>query len=266
MAAMAKYDKNSLRGGLLLDLIKFTTGKNLTDLEKQILDYVVENIETLQGVGVREVANETFTSPSSVIRLSKKLGYSGYTDMYYSLLPIVKRAEANRTTQTDSILASSFSQLMAQFSEEDLQLFHEKIFRKTNKYIFIYATGFSNIVAEYLYKKLLVLGRKVIFSTGSDSVGIFENNLDDIGAMLVVSKSGETTLVYEKLKKAVEAEIFTISFTQDTPNRIAELSDMNIPITDLHPLDDRNLLPNLFFPGVMVTFEFLLEKYLEQFG
>ena len=214
---------------------------------------------------MRDIADETFTSPSSVIRLSKKMGFTGYTDMYYSLLPIVKKSEVAAYDAGSGILDFDFSENLNEFSKEKIENFNRHIFNKSDKYIFIYATGFSNIIAEYIYKKLLVLGRRVIVSSGSDSIGIFENNLEDISAMLVVSKSGETEQVYNKLTKAVEADIFTISFTQDSQNRMAELTDLNIPIKDLHQLDDRNMLPNVFFPGVLLTFEFLLEKYLEQF-
>ncbi len=250
---------------MLLDLIKFTSGKNLTDLELSILDYIVKNIEAIQDLGVRDIANATFASPSSVIRLSKKMGFTGYTDMYYSLLPIVKKAEVEKYDSGSGLLDFDFSEILNEFSEEKIETFNRHIFEKSDKYIFIYATGFSKIIAEYLYKKLLVLGRCVIVSSGSDSIGIFENNLEDISAMLVVSKSGETEQVYNKLSKAVEADIFTISFTQDSKNRMAELTDLNIPVKDLRQLDDRNMLPNVFFPGVLLTFEFLLEKYLEQF-
>lgn len=248
-----------------MDLEKISTGKQLTDLELSILEYVVEHIEKIQEMGVREVAEETFTSPASVIRLSKKLGYTGFTDMYYSLLPIVKKAEQSTYEEGHGILDFDFSEVLSEFSEEMIENFNTHIFNKSEKYIFIYATGFSDIIAGYMYKKLLVLGRKVIISSGSDSIGIFENNLDDISSVLVVSKSGETNQVYNKLVKAVEADIYTISFTQNAENRIAERSDLNIPITDLHPLDDRNMLPNVFFPGVLMTFEFLLEKYMEKF-
>lgn len=248
-----------------MDLNKFTAGKNLTDLELSILEYVVENIEEIQDKGVRDVAQETFTSPASVIRLSKKLGFTGYTDMYYSLLPIVKKVKLESYETNSTILDYNFSAILNEFSEDKVDTFNQQIFQKTNKYIFIYATGFSNIIAEYIYKKLLVLGRKAIFSTGSDSIGIFENNLDDISTMLVVSKSGETNQVYNKLSKAAEAGIYTITFTQDSENRMALLSDLNISVKDFHHLDDRNMLPNVFFPGVLLTFEFLLEKYLEQF-
>lgn len=248
-----------------MDINKITTGKKLTDLELSILEYVVENIEAVQNMGVRDVAKETFTSPTSIIRLSKKLGYTGFTDMYYSLLPIVKKAEQDTYSAENTILDYDFKSMVEDFSEEKINHFNNKVFKESSKYVFIYATGFSKIISEYLSKKLLVLGKKAIISSGSDSIGIFENNLEDISTMLVVSKSGETEQVYNKLRTATEAGIYTISFTQDTDNRIALLSDLNISIKDINQLDDRNMLPNIFFPGVLLTFEFLLEKYLEQF-
>lgn len=248
-----------------MNLDKLTAGKNLTDLEETILEYIVENISEIQDMGVRAVAKETYTSPASVVRLSKKLGYSGFTDMYYTLLPLVKKEKFEGSVMENTILDNDFSSLASNLSGENMKDFNDKIFLKSPQYIFIYATGFSNIIAEYIYKKLLVLGRKAIVASGSDSGGIFENNLDDIGCILVVSKSGETEQVYSKLQKAAEAGIFTISFTQDSDNRIANLSDLNIPIKDTHQLDDRNVLPNSFFPSVLLSFEFLLENYLNQF-
>jgi DNA-binding MurR/RpiR family transcriptional regulator len=249
----------------VLDLNKIAAGKNLTDLEKSILKYVVEHITEIQEMGVREIAQQIYTSPTSIIRLSKKLGYTGFTDMYYSLLPIVKKAELTPSSPENTLLDVSFSDLTQTLTEHEILQFNDKIFRKSNKYVFIYATGFSKIISEYIYKKLLVLGRKAILASGSDSIGVFENNLEDIEAVLVVSKSGETEQVYNKLLKAAEAEIYTIALTQDTKNRMALLADLNLPIKDIQPLDDRNMLPNVFFPAVLVVFEFLLEQYLEQY-
>lgn len=248
-----------------MNLDKLTAGKHLTDLEETILEYIIENISDIQDMGVRAVAKETYTSPASVVRLSKKLGYSGFTDMYYTLLPLVKKEELENSVMENTILDNNFSAIASNLSEETIDQFNSKIFTKNQQYVFIYATGFSKIISEYIYKKLLVLGRKAIVASGSDSGGIFENNLDDIGCILVISKSGETEQVYTKLQKASEAGIFTISFTQDSNNRIAELSDLNIPIKDTHQLDDRNMLPNTFFPSVLLSFEFLLENYLNQF-
>ncbi|MCC5895421.1 MAG: MurR/RpiR family transcriptional regulator [Alkalibacterium sp.] len=248
----------------MIDLNKLTSGKQLTKLENDILRYVVDNISDIQDMGVRAVARETFTSPASVIRLSKKLGFTGFTDMYYSLLPLVKKSEYSEESSDSLLVSQEISNLFVNCSQETMDTFIRTVLMNKEKYIFLYATGFSKIIAEYMYKKLLTLGKKAMLASGSDSVGIFENNLNDIAVMLVVSRSGETEQVYEKLKKASEAGIFTISITQESENRIAKLSDLNIQIHDSHKLDDRNLLPNLFFPGVLLSFELIIERYLNQ--
>lgn len=248
----------------MIDLNKLTTEKRLTSLEEEIFKYFVEHIDTVQEMGVRALAKATFTSPASVIRLSKKLGYTGFTDMYYSLLPIIKKAEYSSVDSEETILSTDLRSIIRNYSTETTQQFIDNVLLLKHQYIFIYATGFSQITAEYIYKKLLVLGRKAILASGSDSIGVFENNLEDIGAMIVVSKSGETKQVYQKLQTAKEANIYTVSFTREVENRIGLLSDLNIQVYDFHKLDDRNMLPNLFFPGVLLSFESIVEQYLNQ--
>lgn len=248
----------------MLDLSKLTAGKQLTELDNEILHYFVEHIDEVQDMGVRDVAKQVYTSPASVIRLSKKLGYTGYTDMYYSLLPLIKKAENEPVGNRNSILHTQLEDVWQNHSPKLMQEFSEHVLNMKQQYIFIYATGFSSIMTEYMYKKLLVLGRKTILASGSDSIGVFENNLDDIGAIIVVSKSGETEQVYEKVKKATNANIYTVSFTRETQNRIADLSDLNFQIFDAHKLDDRNMLPNVFYLAVLHTFESLIECYLSQ--
>ena len=118
--------------------------------------------------------------------------------------------------------------------------------------------------AEYLYKKLLLLGKQVILATTLDSIGVLENNLKNIGAFVAISKSGETQSVIDKLLKAKNAGIFTVAFTKETPNRLGACSDLNFKVTDQHKLDDRNLLPNTFFPFTRLLVEYLLSRYLKE--
>ncbi|MEC6748316.1 hypothetical protein VXN63_07145 [Marinilactibacillus sp. XAAS-LB27] len=92
----------------MIDLNKLTAEKRLTSLEEEIFKYFVEHIDTVQEMGVRALAKATFTSPASVIRLSKKLGYTGFTDMYYSLLPIIKKAEYSSVDSEETILRNDF--------------------------------------------------------------------------------------------------------------------------------------------------------------
>ncbi|MEH7383079.1 MurR/RpiR family transcriptional regulator [Bacillus sp. JJ1533] len=249
----------------MIDISKIIQGKNLTENDVQLVRYILENIDTVLQMGVRKIAKENFTSPATVIRLSKKLGYTGFVDMYYQLLPLVQNKVITKTGTTEDFLEINQRDYLAHNSIKEIQTFIQKVLNLQQRYIFIYATGFSAIAAEYLYKKLLVLGRKTILASGTDSIGVFENNLEDIGALVVISKSGETQMVVDKLLAAKEHHIFTVSFTKETHNRIADISDLNFKIIDQNKLDDRNMLPNSFFPRLTLLFEFIVKQYLETF-
>lgn len=247
----------------LIDINKLIQGKNLTEIEVHVLKYIIKNIDTVLQKGVREIAKENYTSPSTVIRLSEKLGYTGFVDMYYQLVPELKNIE-NRQSVSDDFPEIRTADFFEYNNLEEIEQFIDKVLRLKQCYIFIYATGFSGIAAEYFYKKLLVLGKKAILASGSDSIGVFENNLDNTGALVVISRSGETKQVIDKLKSAKKHSIFTVSFTKETENQIASISDLNFKIIDNNKFDDRNMLPNIFFPRLLLMFEYIIKEYLKR--
>ncbi|UJL45680.1 MurR/RpiR family transcriptional regulator [Virgibacillus sp. NKC19-16] len=249
----------------MIDISKFIQGKNLTDLDIQVFTYIIDNIDNVLQQGVRQIAENNYTSAATVIRLSKKLGYTGFIDMYYNILPLVKTAENQQQTEVvEDFLEMTPQDFFKYNTLEDIEQFIQTVLHLHQNYIFIYATGFSGIAAEYLYKKLLVLGKKTVHASGTDSVGVFENNIEDIGVLVVISKSGETQQVIDKLNAAKEHKISTVSFTKETTNRVADLSDLNFKIIDNSKLDDRNMLPNIFFPRLLMVFEFIMKTYLER--
>lgn len=248
----------------MIDIRKIIQGKKLTELDIQILQYIIDHIDTVLQMGVRHIAKENYTSPATVVRLSKKLGYTGFVDMYYQLLPQVKKLEVRQAGGMKDFPEIRPQDFFKYNTMEDIEQFIDKVLNLRKKFIFIYATGFSAIAAEYLYKKLLVLGKKTIIASGTDSVGVFENNLEDIGALVAISKSGETQLVIDKLQAAKEHQIFTVSFTKETGNRAEELSDLNFKIVDNYELDDRNMLPNIFFPRLLMLFELIFKEYFDR--
>ena len=63
------------------DIYKIADNYKLTETERQILEYILKNIDNVLDKGVREVAQANYTSATTIIKLSKKLGYTGYVDM-----------------------------------------------------------------------------------------------------------------------------------------------------------------------------------------
>lgn len=245
----------------MVDLSKLTKGKNLTEVEGAVLRYIIDHIDEVLKMGVRGVAKENYTSSSTIMRLTKKLGYSGFVDMYYKLLPLVKNAEGNIDGDIQFISSFCSNTLLQYNSYEHMKLFARKVCSLNNQFIFIYATGFSAIPADYLNKKLLVLGRRCIMSSGTDSIGVFENNLSDMGMLITISRSGETQRVVDRVKIARENGIFTVTLTNELENSVNKLADLAFRIEDSNKLDDRNMTANTFFPNVLMLIELLIYEY-----
>ncbi len=245
----------------MIDISKFTKNKGLTELEKTVFQYIVENINELSGTGVREIAKENYTSTSTIMRVAKKLGYSGFLEMQYHLRSLVDNHATSDIERSDFIESLNIESLLMYNNSMNISDFTKLLHQNRNSVIFIHANGFSSIIAEYMSKKFLVMGIRCIFSNGTDSIAVFENNIDNIGLALFISKSGETTMVINRARIASSKKIKVVSFTGDKSSSLNELSDITFKIQDNGKLDDRNEYPNTFFPKLLILVELIIFEY-----
>ena len=62
----------------ILEILQVKTG--FTDTEIKIADYVLEHCCQVSGMSANALARETFSSTASVIRMCRKMGFSGYRE------------------------------------------------------------------------------------------------------------------------------------------------------------------------------------------
>lgn len=70
--------------------------KNLSSVEQEIYRYLMNNIETVPYMGVREIADEAHVSSTSVFRFIQKLGFESYPEFRF-LLRIKSKSFVRRT-------------------------------------------------------------------------------------------------------------------------------------------------------------------------
>lgn len=78
---------------MILD--KLLSNSKLTGQENEVLDFIRNNPQKVLGMTVHELAQASYTSSSTVIRLCQKAGVSGYTEFKFKLateLPTIIRA------------------------------------------------------------------------------------------------------------------------------------------------------------------------------
>lgn len=245
-----------------MDLKTIVKDLNLTDNEQYILKYLVANIDALEGVKMRDLAKELYTSPASIIRLAKKLNFSGYIELYYYLR--TKRMNANISKKSEVRMNDYDLVLnMANFGSEiheTLATVQTIINNHPNQMVLICATGFSGIIANYMYKKLLVKGVRTLFSTAEDSSGIVRQNLHATSIFIGISRSGETEKMIEKLQLCQNKNIPTLVITGDDKSHLARLADAVIIVPDGNKLDTHNITYNDFYVQLLYLLENITQR------
>lgn len=237
----------------MLDLTKLFGDIKLTSIEESIITYLLNNIDTCLDNGIRGIAKKTYTSPSTIMRLSKKLGYNGFVDLVYSLkLKITSEdnGEFVNDLEEKNIYTTNYSNASDDFLE---------YINKGN--ILVSGEGFSELVSKYIYMKLLVLGKRSILSTFIDFDILFDNHAEKIDSVILISKSGESSRSAMTCNLAKEKNIKVISFTGNSQSTLAKNSDITFLIDDSEKLDNDNFYPNPFFGYCIETFELLIHKY-----
>ena len=68
-----------------LEILITQSQKNLSDMDLEILAYVVKHHKQVQNANIIDLSKAVHVSKSSVLRMTKKLGFSGYTEFKYFL-------------------------------------------------------------------------------------------------------------------------------------------------------------------------------------
>ncbi|MGX7204919.1 MurR/RpiR family transcriptional regulator [Enterococcus pingfangensis] len=163
---------------LLSDKLRLQT--DLTNTEKRIADYILRNLTTIPAINVADLAKNTYTSHSSVIRLAKKLGYEGFRDFRVAISEIA-HSELYRADPVDAnfpflpqdstktiakkiadLTINSVQRTQAQLDEQVLDA-AVALLAKAER-IFLFAQGDSQIRARSFQNKLVKINKFLIIA------------------------------------------------------------------------------------------------------
>ena len=82
-------------------LVQLKEMKNFTNHEKDVANYILTHKDEIPDISAGELAEASLTSKATVVRLSQKLGLSGYQELKLKLI-----AEVNQNERIGQILAN----------------------------------------------------------------------------------------------------------------------------------------------------------------
>ncbi|MBX8977364.1 MurR/RpiR family transcriptional regulator [Enterococcus gallinarum] len=212
--------------------------KGFSKVNKRIADYILKDPTRLLSLTANEIANNSDTSPASVTRFSKQLGFDSWEELKLSIA--AKQASSNGKKDIDPIVAAGDSidticmkvESLLSATIEDLFYTVDKKaverainhLKKAEK-IYLVGIGASSLTTYNLYHKLNRAGRQAIFNYDSHMMLEFLNYSTEQDILIAVSYSGlsKEALIACEIAKNREAKVIFI--TSNDGQRIQELSD-----------------------------------------
>lgn len=221
---------------------------DLREFEQDILSQMLREPEKIQRGGIRQLAKDNYTSPATIDRLAKKVGYSGYSELLYNVKLIAK------STQDKSKTASS---IITNILAEDFETKIKEVL-SPKRVIYLYGEGFNEFIINYIYRKLIINKYKVILLQGIEIPLVYQTGQET--SVIIISRSGENFVCMQKIEQAKKVNSSILSITSNLSSSISKASDIAIQVTDKDIIDMANQGYTTYFGDCINLFEKLLYK------
>jgi len=226
---------------------KLNQQTNMSSGEKSIAEFILHVGRKLNKYSTRNIADSTYTSPATVIRLCKKMGYSGFEELreqYLKEIDYLERefgdVDVNFPFQKDdtiSMVANKISRLYEETAKDTLSIMQYDMLQKAViliKYcetLYVFSAGTALNHAEAFKEKMMKIGRNVIISNNL-SYQLYEVNcIKKKDCAMIISYSGETEKTIHIANTCKEKGIPVIALTSFGENTLSQLATCKLLIS-----------------------------------
>ncbi|MEH6943245.1 MurR/RpiR family transcriptional regulator [Bacillus sp. JJ722] len=207
----------------------------LSQLEKQVLEYILRNPERVTKLNVQEISKEIFVSTATISRTCKQLGFQGFQDMKYTLSKLADSEEKQVNFQSPSSFAlGSHIQRIKEELDTTLQLIDEEKIKLAAKYINespqveFFGVGNSLPTCVDAARKLVFSGKLCNAREDWDALRSVANSLTEKDLAILISYSGETLNMLEYAHILKSRNVKTIAITGQHNNRLLQDATLSI--------------------------------------
>ncbi|APC49539.1 SIS domain-containing protein [Virgibacillus halodenitrificans] len=214
--------------------IPSTTLSTLSDSERYLLEYIHKHIEEIATMSIVTLSERATVSTATIVRLMKKLGYNGFTSFKYRLKQEKKMVDVNdqlgdidenikRAIRKNEVEVLKTIQLQSIGQIEDaVQKIHNA------EKIYLFARGFSEMIAKEMMVKLQVMGKTCESHDDPNIIRIKSGKIKDSELAIFISLSGETEELIEACKNLSLKQVTTITLTTNVNSSLSKLSDITL--------------------------------------
>jgi DNA-binding MurR/RpiR family transcriptional regulator len=214
--------------------------------ERAVLDYLIENKAVLKDFSVEKIAEAAYTSPASVVRMCKKLGYRGFKDFKIDFILSNAKIEVPEQREYRDVILSKDQNYGKTVIENNIRILEDTLkihdpkalhraaetIMKARK-ILIFGKGSSYLVCRDLEMKLRRINKFAIAQGESHEQLIDASFINQNDVVVFVSNSGKTKEIISAALLAKEKKATIISIVKLGTSLLSELSDIVLYTTTL---------------------------------
>lgn len=218
---------------------------SVSTTERTVTDFLLQNPNEAAQLSIYQLAERTYSSPSTIVRLCRRIGFGGFKDFRQALsyeMAVRKQNEAERDreiTRADSIediIEKVTYKNMMSLEDTKMMMDSETLSKCVEllancRKILFFGIGASLLVARDAYLKFLRLNKACSVNDEWHSQYLEAMNAgpEDLG--IVLSYSGETYEVIECMKALRENHTPIIAITRCVDSPVSQLADYRLYTT-----------------------------------
>lgn len=209
---------------MLQDLINKHYDK-LTENDLETLQYVLNHIDACSNMSIMELAKACAMSKSSILRMTQKLGFSGYSEFKYSLKN--EQLEMKEHQNLFDIQVEEIEMTRKLFKQNQMEPVYQHIHEAETIYGFATGWGQKNAMEE-LSRNLIACDKKMFIIPAEREFDILLSRIKQNDLVMIISLSGDVTNIMNSVRQLSFRGVPTLSITSFKNNKLAELSTYNV--------------------------------------
>lgn len=219
----------------------------LSKTEEEIADFFLKEGENLANYSSRSLAEATYTSPATIVRMCKRLGFSGFDDFKEQFLAELQYLD-RQTGEVDVNFpfargdspmkaANSIARLYEEVTRDTLTLLGNDMLQKavrilrSSQNVCIYSMGTAINQAECFREKMLKIGKRVTISSNLNYQLYEAGCLTVKDAAIIISYSGETRKTLQIASECRKHHVPVIAITSFGENSLAKYATCRLTLS-----------------------------------
>lgn len=220
--------------------------------EQHLLNYINLHQQDMHDMSIVKLSEEANVSTATIVRTMKKMGFDGFTSFKYSLKetnPGTIKAMEKVDKEIKGAILKNEQEVTKTIESLNIGAIEDTIQKmKAAKRIFIFARGFSELIAKEMTLKLQLVNKYCEMHDDPNIIRTISKKIKKEDLVIFISLNSETIELIEACKSCQKNDVTTINITANVQGALHDLADINFvgfksPISYFPDYEVRSRLP-----------------------